>query len=304
MTFFVFAWGIWGCCTLAFAQDEGEPMEVQLNQNGRFVNGGIDDSNFDRWVFGNVQKREDARNSLEAKVDLRLEELKQICGLTEAQINKLRLASRGDLKRFFEKFDAARRHFQKIKNEPNGVNESFQEIRPLQTEFQSGLFNEGSMFKNSLSATWTAEQSAKWQIAETARRKFRERAALEMALVTFEENIPLQDKQRQALLKLILEQPPGDAPPAMPGRAVAVRDVGQIQFGQPNLAQKLAMLPQDQLQTIFDAYQLVAVEKMVKPYRPVGLQGVLGAAMRKLKKFKPEDFENPNEAAKAEKQDK
>ena len=246
-----------GCVALpciAFSQDEGEPENKQDQQNAR--NNGWNEENFDQWVFSNCGNLTEAKKRIDSRLELSIEEVHRICSLTTEQLQKLRLAGRGDTKRFLDRVEAVRKHFQKIKNDQAQFQQIWQEIGPLQLEFQAGLFKQNSMYHKSIERTLHEEQLKKWKQAEEQRRLFRRRAALEMALLSFEEKIPLRDTQRQELLKLVLELP------EIAPQAAAV----PVQFGMmlPDVTQSLTKIPEEKLKAIFDDYQWGAAKKLIQ----------------------------------------
>ena len=147
-----------------------------------------------------------ARAKIDSMLTLRLESLERAGGLSPSQVEKLRLAGRADVTRFFRDVDA-------LIEECKGLNvndERFQKIWPkvnvMQAKLGAGLFNESSLFQKVLDGMARPGASAPYQQQEQDRRKFRHRAAAELALTTFEFGVPLTDDQRQKFLKLILEE--------------------------------------------------------------------------------------------------
>src|SRR5258708_1205247 len=63
------------------------------------------DENFEQWIFREFQNAAGARGRLDSLLTLNIESVAQVCGLTESQRQKLWLAGRGDIKRFFDSVD-------------------------------------------------------------------------------------------------------------------------------------------------------------------------------------------------------
>ena len=195
----------------AFAAPDDDDFEaavaadVQVNQ--RFMR---QEANFDQWVFQGIGSEVAGRARINSHLKLKLDELNRVCDLTEDQQKKLTLAARGDMKRFFDQVEEVRRKFLKVKNDPNGINNVWQEIQPLQQKQAAGLFGDTSFFAKTIRKTLTDEQQAKYRIVLEERRRFRYRAAIEVSLHTLGNAVALRHDQHEAVLKLLVEetQPP------------------------------------------------------------------------------------------------
>ena len=124
----------------------------------------------DQWVFGRLGGSAGARSKLDSSLLVRIEDLERVCGITEAQKNKLRLAGRGDIKRFFDKVEALKRKFQQGQNDPN--TNIWQEIQPLQVELNTGLFGDDSLYAKTIRRTLSPEQAARFESLARERRAF------------------------------------------------------------------------------------------------------------------------------------
>lgn len=120
---------------------------------------------FDDLVFGSESTAGLARDNAQRDLRQRIEKIGQVCQLTDAQMHKLQLAGRGDIKRFFDRADQMRNRF----NIPyaidgdrhkvaNWVAELAQDVLPLQRLLHEGLFNDDSLFTKTLRGIATAEQ--------------------------------------------------------------------------------------------------------------------------------------------------
>ena len=85
---------------LQAAPDDGEAVKL----NEQVVNNGFEmnEANFDQWVFQNNGKAKQAREKINVRLKLQLDELNRICQLTDTQKQKLTLAASSDIKRFFD----------------------------------------------------------------------------------------------------------------------------------------------------------------------------------------------------------
>src|SRR5258707_11945120 len=134
------------CCTVAavvllaiLAAPERAPV---LNDNEDLVEEVVvqpvfvmADENFEQWIFREFQNAAGARGRLDSLLMLNIESVAQVCGLSEAQRQKLWLAGRGDIKRFFDSVDELRRKFQSVKTDQNRLQVLFREVQPLHSTF-------------------------------------------------------------------------------------------------------------------------------------------------------------------------
>ena len=145
---------------------------------------------------------------------LRIDDLERTCGITEAQKNKLRLAGRGDIKRFFDKVEALKRKFQQGQNDPNA--NIWQEIQPLQVELNAGLFGDDSIYAKTIRRTLSPEQAARFESLSRERTTSRFRATVEWFVAHLDKGLGLTDSQRQRFVELLVNETPA-APEVWPG---------------------------------------------------------------------------------------
>jgi len=109
----------------------------------------IAEENFDAWVFdGEVGDARRAR--LEAALAARLKRAAEYRRLTPAQVDKLRLAGRGDIKRFFDEVDGRRAGFDAARTDLARGVDYLNGLKPLTIEFKRGPFGGGSLFAKTL----------------------------------------------------------------------------------------------------------------------------------------------------------
>ncbi len=123
---------------------------------------------------------------MQTQTNLRLTEIDRVCRLSEAQKQKLRLATRGDMQRFTDEVDQLRRKFDKVKNDQNAMGEIWQEIQPLQIKQANGLMGHDSLLMKVLPKTLTPQQAAAYDAVVDERRRFRYRASIATSLITLE----------------------------------------------------------------------------------------------------------------------
>lgn len=233
--------------------DDFEPdpaAEANNNGNGRFM---VEEANFDQWVFQGSNNAEAGRARIKSQLKMRIDELVRICGLDESQQRKLTLAGQGDIKRFNDQVEVVRKKFLLVKNDQNKFNQIWQEINPLQQKQAAGLFGESSMFAKILKKTLTEEQQSKHRTVENERRRYRYRAAIEVALINQEGTLALRGDQHDALVKLLLEE---TQPPLVFGQ----QDGYYINYA-------MSKLPQAKLKPLFDKRQWAQVQQQMNQGR-------------------------------------
>jgi hypothetical protein len=70
--------------------------------------------------------------------------------LTDSQRAKLRLAGRGDIKRFFDAVEDKRREFERDRHSLRTGLEALRRLEPLSQVFNEGPFGDGSLFAKTL----------------------------------------------------------------------------------------------------------------------------------------------------------
>jgi hypothetical protein len=192
----------------------------------------------DQWVFGRFGGSGGARTRLDSSLALRLEDLSRTCGITDTQKKKLKLAGRGDIKRFFDRVEEVKRKFQTL-NDPNA--NIWQEIQPLQVEVNAGLFGDDSLYTKTIRNTLTEDQTARYESLLRQRRTARFRATVEWFVVHVDKGLGLSDDQRRRLVKLLVNE---TRPP---------RKFGQGDYWY--LMLQTSKIPPAKLTTLFDAPQ-------------------------------------------------
>ena len=222
----------------------------QKNNQLRFV---LDDNNFDANVFnphGNAQK---ARVFLDTKLKLQMDELNNVCQLTDEQQRKLKLAASLDIKRFFDDVETLRQKVKTDKQDRDAWNKFWQEAQPLRTKLATGLFGRQSFFAKTLLKVLSDEQLAKYNDIVLERQRFRFRSAIESAVTLLETTIPLRASQHEAIVIMLLDETPV---PAEFGR--------QIQF---LIQYRLSFFPKERLKSLLDEYQWQLLEIQIGQFR-------------------------------------
>jgi len=167
------------------------------------------------------------------------------------------------MRRFLAHYGTVKKKFQQLKNDPKKMQQIWQDISPLQTTLQAGLFNEDSLLVKSLPHTLTAEQLERYGVIVRERRAFRHRAAIELTVALLEQNIPLRADQRRDLIALLTKQ------------TKLGRRLGQYEHFV--LMIQLDRIPEEKLKPLFDTmqwkvvkYQLSKIEQLESFLRQTG----------------------------------
>ncbi len=250
------------------APDDVEAAPVRPQANPFFIN----DAQFEANLFQPSGDAKQAKILLETRLKLQLDELRRICGLTDEQSQKLKLAASFDVKRFFDEVDAVRRKYQKSKHDQNAWNQIWQEIHPLQLKMATGLFGESSFFGKSIRKTLSEEQLVSYTAFVNERRRYRYRATIEVVLTNIESSMPLSHLQRNAFVKLLDEETPA---PASFG-----------QYDQHVVMYNLSTLPESKIRPLLDERQWTQLSTQVKQYREMKpfliLNGVIDDRSQKM----------------------
>ena len=200
-------------------------------------------------IFGGSNDAQ-AKKRIDAILKLRLDSIEQAGGLSKAQLDKLRLAGRGDVIRFFRKVEDVKKECKVLNFNDQRFRQIWPKINALKTELDSGLFQEGSLFQKAIVGIARSDPSTPYQEQERQRRKFRHRAAIELAVTMFELGVPLMEAQRQKFLKLLVEE-------LKPPRKFGNRDQYVVFY-------QASKLDQEKLKAIFDDAQWRALNQMFR----------------------------------------
>jgi hypothetical protein len=249
-----------GCMGAASAQ----PPKAVFVVNGVIVRQGQSwtDEQIEAWVFGDNASM--ARRRIESRLADQIQDLDRACTLTDAQKEKLHLAGRGDIKRFFDRFDAFKRKAQRMQQDEQKMQRIFQEIPPLQATLHGGLFHEDSLLVKSLPTTLTAEQFARYDAMARERRLSRHRESVlkavgmlklgfENAVARLGRDIVLREEQRQALITLMTQE---TRPSRRPGP-----------YDYHVLLLQLGRLPEEKFKRLFDDDQWQIINGMLAGFQ-------------------------------------
>ena len=211
----------------------------------------------DQWLFQQDGNASGARRRLDSTLTLQVEDIERACRLTKTQKKKLQLAGRGDIKRFFDRYETVKQKAQFMKRDQQDLQEILRVIRPLQMTLQAGLFNDDSLLVKSLPNTLSDEQLAPYDAMARERRAFRHRANIELAVTTLEQSMPLRDAQRQGFIALLTNE---TKPPRKSGQYDYY--VIMFQFGR---------LPEEKRKPLFDNMQWKVLNRQLDQFRGMEL---------------------------------
>ena len=167
---------------------------------------GFTDEQFEQLVFQQYGNALTARARLKESLELYTEDVDRACGLSDAQKQKLRLAGRGDIERFFRAYEVVKKKFQTIKNDQQKVNQIFQDISPLQAQMMSGLFDRDSLLQKCLINTIIREQFLKYHKLDQERRRFHHESKVGLVVMMLDQSAPITAEQRRQLTTLLLRE--------------------------------------------------------------------------------------------------
>jgi hypothetical protein len=220
------------------AEIRPEPARAQMAvQNQRFQ---IDESNIDRWVYGNESRGGDFL-FLAAGLKQKIDEIGKVCELSQMQKAKLSLAGKGDIQRFVSRVDDLRSKCQIGAVTQEQFRALVQSAQSLHAEYQQGLFENGSLFRKTLVSSLRPEQAARCEQVDRERRAYRYRARVELAVAQLDAILGLSDEQRGRLVQLILDK---TRPP---------RHFGQ--FDRFVVLVQISRLPDETLATVIEPVQ-------------------------------------------------
>jgi hypothetical protein len=197
---------------------------------------------FDRWLSIQFRTPIRARDQLEMRLTGRLRELEVECQLTAAQVKKLQLAGRGDIKRFMDRVD----HIARVMEEPGSSVEDLRAARlemiDLGTLAGPRLFGDDSLLCKTLGSTLDQDQAAARERALLERNAVRHRTTIDRVVKALQNNLGMNEEQESRLAELLLRE---TRPPRRFGNAP---DVALVLF-------QASRIPEARIRPIFDDAQ-------------------------------------------------
>jgi hypothetical protein len=207
---------------------------------------------FDSWIFQGTLNRDQAKTTLESRIDLEITRISQTVSLTEEQKERLKLAGRGDIKRFYDRVEKARQKFLSMGEqwEQNRINEAYQLAVPLQQELRNGLFGETSLLQKVVVSTVDEEQAEAMRQEAERQMRLRKESAVKVFVANLGRQVPLTSAQRTKLTDLLLEK---------------MKSIGREDaYIYYLVSYRLSEVPRDSYSTMFDEMQLKAIDQATR----------------------------------------
>lgn len=181
---------------------QAQQRQVQVVQERRFQ---INEQTLASWVFNDSRAPND-QGWLERSLETRIDFLETIGTLRDEQRRKLELAGRGDIHRFWTRYELLRREC------PTGMitQDEYMQFRqkalPLQLRYRDGLFGATSLFRKTIRSVLDADQLAEFETLERERDRKHYQALVKATVATLDQKLALTEDQRTRLTKLVLEK--------------------------------------------------------------------------------------------------
>jgi hypothetical protein len=132
--------------------DAAIPQPVRPPRGVDFRAMAVARENFDRWLFADERSQEERRRHLEEILDAKilLADLEHKLTLTAQQQSKLRVAGRGDIKRFFDQVEDKRAQFETERQKYKTGLAALRRLAPIRQIYTEGPFGDGSLFAKML----------------------------------------------------------------------------------------------------------------------------------------------------------
>jgi hypothetical protein len=230
---------------LARAQDDPEPEDEHPAPRRPVVV--ISDEQLWRYLSGSIGDADTARQHFESVLRQRLELVARSSQLTPEQQRKLEVAGRGDIKRFFDRF-------QEKKDMINHTQGDMRKLQAVLLELQrdrfnqafGDLFGEGSLFAKTLRKTVFPEQRSR-----LGKEVYRSR--VEWVISLKDRSLGLSDWQHRRLVDVIVDE---TLPPEKSGQYDAYAVMYQASY-----------LPEARLRQILDDAQWRKLQEQFQEVR-------------------------------------
>jgi hypothetical protein len=195
------------------------------------------------------------RRQLENRAQLRVTRIAEAVGLNPGQLEKLQLATYGDLSRFYRELEHVRRKTQGLNSQnQNDMQKAWEFISPVQQRVAKGIIGEDSLTERILQSLLDDDQRAKYAEFQRQRAAAHFRSILRMTVSDLEKSLPLTEKQRDELIKLV------------EGKELAKPAVGQQQIQAYLGFIMLARLEDNELSELLDRQQVLTFRKLTQQY--------------------------------------
>jgi len=210
----------------------------------------VDIDQFNRWIFSSMQNPENARKRLNDRVEMEIHRIELTTDLRADQKAKIRLASKGDIKRFFDDVADAQRQFKEMQAEgeinQGNMNEVYQLAMPLQRRLSQGLFSKDSLLRKTARACVDDLQAKMLRERDEQLLQRRTQAIIKYVIANMNRQIPMLHRQREQLTNLLNDK-------------VKIKDPSNV-YSTNIVLFRLSELPREKITAIFDETQMKAIE--------------------------------------------
>jgi len=217
----------------------------------------VDRSTIESWIFQRQNGSEQAKKSLAAQIDLKIEAIKTVVELSEQQIKQLHLAGEGDIKRFYDAVQEVHRKVDDMEMNQNAINEAYQLTTPLQQKLASGLFDDDSLMHKVLRGTLSAAQLTALENSEKRRREQLVSTSVRGYLAMVDQVVPMSADQIEQLTEIL--------------RKRIAQDKLTGQYAIYVVGYRLSKVPDADLGEILQPVQLKALRQMANQ-----MEGIAG----------------------------
>jgi hypothetical protein len=193
---------------------QGKPVQGQVIRRVQVSAPAVSEQQFDAWVFRQDRTPEAARWRLDSLLELQIDEYDRACKLSAPQKQKLQLSGRGDIKRFFDRYETAKDRYRNLTGENQNVQEILQEANPLSAALQAGLFGETSLLRRSIPNVLTTEQLSHYESVVEEQMHSRHLATINLVVTSLEQAGKFPKAEREKFIEVMsretkLRQKPG-----------------------------------------------------------------------------------------------
>ncbi len=142
---------------------------------------------------------------MEELLGLRVEHIERTCAISETQRNKIEVAGKGDIKRFFDTVEEQRRRMHLSDGEQE-LSTILEELNQAAMALVSGVFDERSLLQKTMKQTLSHDQMARYQADRRAARAFQHRAEVATTVGIFAKALGLDAEERLRLTNFLLSE--------------------------------------------------------------------------------------------------
>jgi hypothetical protein len=110
----------------------------------------LEQENFDRWIFGDLIPEAERLNHLDDRLFVKVQAASRIHKLMEPERAKLRVAGKGDIKRFLDQVEDESASFEIDRMSLKTGLAALRRLKPLSDVYDKGPFGDGSLFAKTL----------------------------------------------------------------------------------------------------------------------------------------------------------